>query len=92
MTDLSHRRAWVRQREVRSLLNFHLDALLNQMAVAIHVLPADVLAERDALTAHLTDELMDISRRTADAIEANWVAYRDQKMAGTFMGMPNVQN
>jgi hypothetical protein len=71
MTDLSHRRAWVRQREVRSLLNAHLEALLNQLAVAVHVLPADVLTDRDALTTHLTDEMMDISRRTADAIEAN---------------------
>jgi hypothetical protein len=77
MTDLSHRRAWVRQREVRSLLNAHLEALLHQLAVAVHVLPADVLTDRDALTAHLTDELVDISSRTADTIETNWVAYWD---------------
>jgi hypothetical protein len=74
MTDLINQRPWVRLRDAPGLLEAHLNRLTGQLAVAIEVLPDEILRNRKALTACLTEELTDISRRLADAVDENWVA------------------
>jgi len=66
--------------------------LIDQLAVAIYVFPDHILTDREALTTYLTEEMVDISCRRANAIEKNWQAAWEEKMAGTFVDVPNIQN
>ena len=91
MTDISQR-AWIRMKDARSVLELHLTRLTEALAVAIAVLPDDILRDREALTTCLTEELADISHRLADAVDANWVSGWEKAMAGQFVDVPNIQN
>ena len=61
-------------------------------AVAVHVLPDDVLADREALTACLAEQLCTLSRLKVEYLETHWEAEWEKEMAGKFVDLPNIQN
>jgi hypothetical protein len=58
-----------RARAVRRLLDWYTQAAIHECAIAVHVLPDDVLADREELTACLTEQLHALARRKADELE-----------------------
>ena len=91
MTDIS-RRAWIRMKEARGILEFHCSKLTQAMALAISVLPDETLKDRGALTDYLTEELTSVSRMLADILDENWVKGWENAMGGKFVDIPNIQN
>jgi hypothetical protein len=83
---------WIRLRAVRPLLEWFTQVAISECALAVRVLPEDVLADRDALTACLTEQLRNLSRRKAEYLETHWKADWEKEMAGKFVDLPNLQN
>ena len=91
MTDTA-KTPWIRLRAVRPLLEWFTQAAIRECAVAVHVLPDDVLADREALTACLAEQLCALSRLKVEYLEAHWEAEWEKEMAGKFVDLPNIQN
>jgi hypothetical protein len=91
MTDTA-KIPWIRLRAVRPVLEWFTQAALDECALAVHVLPDDVLADRDALTAYLSEQLLDLCRRKIKDLETHWEAEWEKEMAGKFVDVPNIQN
>ena len=91
MTDTA-KVPWIRLRAVRPLLEWFMQVAISECAVAVHVLPDDVLGDRDALTACLAEQLRNLSRRQVEYLEAHWEAEWEKEMAGKFVDLPNLQN
>ena len=91
MTDTANT-PWMRLRAVRPLLEWFTQAAISECAVAVHVLPDDVLADRDALTACLAEQLRSLSRRQIEYLESHWEAEWEKEMAGKFIDLSNLQN
>ena len=83
---------WIRLRAVRPLLEWFTQAAISECTVAVHVLPDDVLADREALTACLAEQLRNLSNRQAEYLETHWKAEWEKEMAGKFVDLPNIQN
>jgi hypothetical protein len=56
------------------------------------VLPDDVLADRDALTAYLSEQLLNLCSCKTKDLEIHWEAEWEKEMAGKFVDVPNIQN
>jgi hypothetical protein len=56
------------------------------------MLPDDVLADRDALTACLAEQLRNRNRYKAEYLEVHWDAEWEKEMASQFVDLPNIQN
>jgi hypothetical protein len=56
------------------------------------VLPDDVLADRDALTAYLSEQWLNLCRRKTQDLETHWEAEWEKEMAGKFVDLPDIQN
>jgi len=91
MTDTA-KTPWIRLRGVRPLLEWFTQDAISECALAVHVLPEDVLADREALAACLTDQLRNLSRRKIEYLETHWQAEWEKDMAGKFIDLPNLQN
>jgi hypothetical protein len=92
MTNLIHQRPWFRARDALQFIEWYTQVATRQCALALHVLPEEMLANRDALTACLTQELHDLAHRQAEAIASHWQAEWEERMAGQFVDVPNIQN
>jgi hypothetical protein len=92
MTDLLHKRPWFRARDAQQFIEWYTDAAARQCVLAVHVLPEEILTNRDELATCLTEELRDLSRRMAEAIASHWQAEWEQRMAGKFVDLSNIQN
>jgi hypothetical protein len=89
MTD---KQPWIRLRTARPILKWFTDAAISEIALAVHVLPDDVLGNRDLLTACLREQLLDLNRRKAEELTARWQAEWEKEMAGKFVDLPGIQN
>ena len=67
--QLVSERPLCRARAARRLIDWYTQAAIHECALALHVLPDDVLADREALTACLTEQLHTLARRKADELE-----------------------
>jgi hypothetical protein len=86
-------RPFIRLRAVRPMLEEFMKAAINECALAVHVLPEDILADRDQLTACLTEQLRDLGHRKAAELEARWQSEWEKLMAAhLFVDLPNIQN
>jgi hypothetical protein len=56
-------RPFIRLCAVRPMLEEFMKAAINECALAVHVLPEDILAGRDKLTACLTEQLRDLGQQ-----------------------------
>lgn len=92
MTDLAHKRPWVRVRHARGLLEWHSNALADRCALTMSLVPSDILADRAALTVCLTEELRSLSEYMIAMLEENWQAAWEKAMAGKFVDLPNLQH
>ena len=92
MTDLLHQRPWFRARDALPFMEWYNQRATRQCALALHGVPEDMLANRDALTACLTQEWHDLGRRQAEAMTSHWQAAWEERMAGPFVDLPNMQN
>jgi len=84
MTDTA-KTPWIRLRGVRPLLEWFTQDAISECALAVHVLPDDVLADREALAACLTEQLRHLSRRKIEYLETHWQAAWEKDMAGQFI-------
>jgi hypothetical protein len=84
---------FIRLRAVRPILEKFTEAAINECALAVHVLPHDILADRDQLTACLTEPLHGLCRRKAAELETHWQTVWAKLMAGNpFVDLPNTRN
>jgi len=82
----------VRAREVRPLLNWHLQGLLLQVQLTFDHIPDSMLTDRKALADLLAGELRTTSKTMADTLEEQWQASWERDMGGRFVDAPNVEN
>ena len=92
MTDLVNKRPWFRARDALQFIEWYTELAVRQCALAVYVLPEEMLADREALTACLAEELRDLGHRQAEAIKSHWQAEWEERMAGKFIDLPNLQN
>ena len=59
-----------RARAARRLIDWYTQTAIHECTIAVHVLPDEVLADREALTACLTEQLHALARRKANELEA----------------------
>jgi hypothetical protein len=86
-------RPFIRLRAVQPLLKEFTEAAINECVLAVHVLPEDILADRDQLTTCLTEQLRNLGRRKAEELEARWQAEWEKGMASNkFANLPNIQD
>jgi hypothetical protein len=67
--QLVSERPLCRARAARRLIDWYTQAAIRECAIAVQVLPEEVLADREGLTACLTEQLHALARRQADALE-----------------------
>ena len=92
MNDCTHQHPWVRLRHVRSLLEWHAAALADRCALAVSLVPEDILHDRAALTVCLMEELRILSESKIEYLESRWQEDWEKAMAGKFVDLPNLQN
>jgi hypothetical protein len=68
--ELVSERPLCRARAARRLIDWYTQAAIHECATAVHVLPEEVLADRDALTACLTEQFHALARRKGDEFES----------------------
>jgi hypothetical protein len=90
--DRYRKTPWIRLRAVRPLLEWFTQAALIECALAVHVLSDDMLADRGALTAYLSEQVLNLCRRKAKDLETHWEAEWGKEMAGKSVDLPNIQN
>jgi hypothetical protein len=81
-----------RARDALQFIEWYTELAVRQCTLAVQVLPEEMLADREALTACLAEELRDLGRRQAEAIASHWQAEWEERMAGKFVDLPNIQN
>jgi hypothetical protein len=59
-----------------------MEAAIDECILAVHVLPEDILADREKLTDCLTEQLHGLGHRKAAELEARWQAARQKQMGG----------
>jgi hypothetical protein len=67
--QLVSERPLCRARAARLLIDWYTQAAIRECAIAVQVLPEEVLADREGLTACLTEQLYALARYKADALE-----------------------
>jgi len=92
MSDTMTQRPWIRMRDARPLFEWYTRHAVQHCALVLSLVPEDMLADRDQLSACLTEELDDLSRRLADYLETQWQSAWEKAMAGKFIDLPNLQN
>jgi hypothetical protein len=91
MNDCTHKHPWVRLRHVRSLLEWHA-ALADRCALAVSLVPEDILHDRAALTVCLMEELRILSARQIEYLESRWQEDWEKAMGGKFVDLSHIQN
>ena len=67
---LASERPVCRARAARVLIDWFTQAAIQECGLAVDVLPEEVLTNRDALTACLTEQLYALARRKAEELES----------------------
>jgi hypothetical protein len=67
--QLVSERPLCRARAARRLIDWYTQAAIHECALAVQVLPEEMLADREGLAACLTEQLYALARRKADELE-----------------------
>ena len=67
--QLVSERPLCRARAARRLLDWYTQAVIHECAIAVQVLPDEVLADREGLATCLTEQLHALARHKADELE-----------------------
>jgi hypothetical protein len=68
--------AWIRLHEARPLIEWIIKAAIEECGLTVHVLPAELISNRVALTHFLAEQLHNLGNRKADELEKCWETQR----------------
>ena len=86
-------RASIRLRDARPLIEWVIRDAIQECALTIHVLPEDLMENREALTHLLAEQLHNLGERKAGELEESWETRWNLMAAAEFRKRPeNMQN
>ena len=85
--------AWIRLRDARPLIEWVIRDAIQECALTIHVLPEDLMEDREALTHFLAEQLHHLGQRKASELEESWETRWNVMAAAEFRKPPeNIHN
>jgi hypothetical protein len=91
MTDPA-KTPWLRVRDARGILEWHIHTLTQRCGLAITIAPKDIYADREALADFVNQEMRILSAYMIEQLEAQWETEWEKRMAGKFVDLPSLQN
>ena len=85
--------AWIRLRDARPLVERIIKDAIEECALTVHVLPEEMISDREALSRLLAEQLRNLGERKALELEKRWEARWELMAASEFRKRPeNIQN
>jgi hypothetical protein len=85
--------AWIRLRDARPLVEWVIKDIIEECGLTIHVLPDELISDREALSRLLAEQLRNLGERKALELEKRWEARWELMAAAEFRKPPgNLQN
>jgi hypothetical protein len=85
--------AWIRLRDARPLIEWVIRDAIEECGLTVHVLPEEIISDREALSRLLAEQLRNLGERKALELEKRWEARWQLMAAAEFRKLPeNIQN
>ncbi len=85
--------AWIRLRDARPLVEWVIKDAIDECGLTVHVLPEEIISDREALSRLLAEQLRNLGERKALELEKRWERQWQLMAAAEFRRPPgNLQN